>query len=428
MRWRFGDSNFSRLREIFDRSSIDDDFVEIVNGGRNFDDIHSTECANICVGRTVFAVNGDEIVDYNRLIPRYNHALEYFLNILFPKNLNCISCKKPISKSNSYSLCKDCYEKVGLLKYTCSKCSKPIVRSVVNKDDGESRIEGTKENIRKGTRGCIREGFKEGIRSGKHIINNQKSRDICEVFDSNKRGIKTKDARERLLSRFSNKNRQNRSSYMNDGCDFCRERNFTFDKNISCFSYNEVSTSFILPLKYSRKTFLAEITSRIMIEKLKFEDEIGNINLNEIDYIMAVPLSDKRIKKRGFNQSEILAREISHHFVIPYFSGIKRTKNTKRLFSLNMDDRKKELEGAFSVDEKAYLIDLDEKSCLFYLNDFNVNETKKMQRHTINILKNSNVLLVDDIFTTGSTLNEISKELKKVQVAQIYTMTVLIKN
>lgn len=421
MKWRIGNSNLSRLREMFDRSSGDDDFSEIVNGSRNLEDIHLTECVRIGAVETGIAY-------YNRLIPRYSRELEFFLNILFPKNLNCISCKKPISKSNPYSLCKDCYEKVGLLKYTCSRCSKPIVREF-RKDDIKEK------NAIEGEFG--KDDFK---------AKNARERNL------GKGDFKAKDARERLLSRFSNENRHNCSCCMNDGCDFCRERNFTFDKNISCFSYNEVSKNFILPLKYNRKTFLAEITSRIMIEKLKFEDEIGNINLNEIDYIIAVPLSDKRIKKRGFNQSEILAREISHHFAIPYFSGLKRTKNTKRLFSLNMDERKKELEGAFTVDEKYYLFDLNEKSCLFYLNDMNCNEnkknamndelqitkgnieikknmdSKKIQSYRFNILKNSNVLLIDDIFTTGSTLDEISKELKKAGVSHIYTMTMLIKN
>lgn len=176
-----------------------------------------------------------------------------------------------------------------------------------------------------------------------------------------------------------------------EGCTYCLNKGFYFDKVISCVEYTEISKKIIFGLKYNSKTYLSKYISIIMKEKLELE----NI---KFDYILFVPLHKKRLRQRGFNQAEKIANNLSNIIDVPVIDIIDRRYNTRRLYKLGKEDRINELKNAFTI--KSNIIDL----------------------------KNKNVLLVDDIFTTGSTVNEISKILKinglnKVFIATFLTRT-----
>ena len=175
------------------------------------------------------------------------------------------------------------------------------------------------------------------------------------------------------------------------GCSYCFNKSFYFDKSISCIEYSDISKSMILGFKYKNKTYMAKYISNIMKEKLDLE----NI---EFDYITFVPLHKKRMRKRGFNQSEKIAKELSKIINIPILDCIYRKSNTNRLYNLNRQERKIELKNAFLVKEN------------------------------INYANGKNILLIDDIFTTGSTVNEISKLLRLNNVNRIFVMTLLTKS
>ena len=133
---------------------------------------------------------------------------------------------------------------------------------------------------------------------------------------------------------------------------------------------------------------MSSIIANIMKEKL----ETQNI---KYDYILYVPLHKKREIKRGFNQSRLIAKKLGKLENIRVLDSIYRKKNTTKLFKLTNEERSKEVKNAFD----------------FY--------------ESINLCKNRNVLIVDDIFTTGSTVNEISKMLKLIGVKKIYICTFL---
>lgn len=173
-----------------------------------------------------------------------------------------------------------------------------------------------------------------------------------------------------------------------DRCSYCLNKGFYFDKVISCVEYTEISKKIIFGLKYNNKTYLSKYISIIMKEKLELENV-------KFDYILFVPLHKKRLRKRGFNQAEKIADNLSKIINIPVIDGIGRRYNTRRLYKLGKEDRVNELKNAFII--KNNIIDL----------------------------KNKNVLLVDDIFTTGSTVNEISKVLKINGVNKIVVATFL---
>lgn len=171
-------------------------------------------------------------------------------------------------------------------------------------------------------------------------------------------------------------------------CNYCYNKTFYFDKVISCIEYDDISKKLVLDFKYKSKTYLCRYIALLMKEKLLLEDI-------KFDYILFVPLHKKRLKQRGFNQSEKIANKLGELLDIPVIDCISREKNTKRLYRLNKEEREKELKNGFKVKEN------------------------------INLIKNKNILLIDDIFTTGSTSNEISKVLKINSVNSICILTLL---
>lgn len=171
-------------------------------------------------------------------------------------------------------------------------------------------------------------------------------------------------------------------------CNYCYNKTFYFDKVISCIEYDNISKRLILDFKYKSKTYLCRYIARLMEEKFLMEGI-------KADYILFVPLHKKRLKKRGFNQAEKIANKLSDLIHIPVLDCISRVKDTRRLYKLNKQDREKELKNVFEI------------------------------KDNIRLIENKNVILIDDIFTTGSTVNEISKVLKMNSVNSICIFTLL---
>ncbi|CEN77355.1 phosphoribosyl transferase [[Clostridium] sordellii] len=172
------------------------------------------------------------------------------------------------------------------------------------------------------------------------------------------------------------------------GCPSCLNKSYYFDKAISCIEYDELSKKIVFGFKYNNKTFMSRYIANIINEKIYTE----HINY---DYILYVPLHKSRERKRGFNQARLISNELSKITNIEVLDIINRSKKTERLFKLKNEERTKELKNAFSTDDR------------------------------IRICKNKKVLLIDDIFTTGSTVNEISKLLKINGVDKVYVCTFL---
>ncbi len=175
-----------------------------------------------------------------------------------------------------------------------------------------------------------------------------------------------------------------------------------------------------------------------MRDKLEFEQLSA-------DYIIPVPLHKKRMRTRGFNQAEKIASYLSDYTEIPIIDCIKRNRNTKRLYALNKFQREKELKNAFEVKDGSEEI-IGKKIILvddIFTTGTTVNEiSKKLKIYgvdeiivlTFEVKDGSEeiigkkIILVDDIFTTGTTVNEISKKLKIYGVDEIIVLTFLTRN
>lgn len=116
--------------------------------------------------------------------------------------------------------------------------------------------------------------------------------------------------------------------------------------------------------------------------------------LRSCDIIIPVPISKKRNKQRGYNQSLLIARELSKKTNIELLNNcLYKTKNVIEQSKLSKEERIKNIQGVYKLKRPEKLI-------------------------------NKRILLVDDIFTTGSTAKECCKTLKLIDTKEIYVLTI----
>jgi ComF family protein len=122
---------------------------------------------------------------------------------------------------------------------------------------------------------------------------------------------------------------------------------------------------------------------------------LNQVDLSELlfDTIIPVPLHPKRLRKRGFNQAVLLGKILSRKTGRPMpLKALRRIRNTVPQVELHHSERQKNVRGAFAVRDPAVIAD-------------------------------RNVLLVDDVFTTGATVNECARVLKKSGAGAVYVLT-----
>ena len=306
--------------------------------------------------------------------------LSLIMDFFFPQNITCLICQKPIDPNNTYSLCKDCFEEMTFIKEECPKCGKPVINRMNFEKDDDEEDKFTDEDIKEIEDNCIILTGNSESKDAVHLNIDDDEEYILEKFEEYKDGYGV------------NKNKDLSSSKVEySRCKFCENKNFYFDRAISCIEYCDKSKVLVLSLKYYGNTYMSRYIAQVMRDKLEFEQISA-------DYIIPVPLHKKRMRTRGFNQAEKIASYLSDYTEIPIIDCIKRNRNTKRLYALNKFQREKELKNAFEVKDGS--------------------EKIKCKR----------VLLIDDIFTTGTTVNEISKKLKIYGVDEIIVLTFLTRN
>jgi len=160
-------------------------------------------------------------------------------------------------------------------------------------------------------------------------------------------------------------------------CRWCWRHQPKFSKARSIASYELTLRQAIHLFKYEKKIVMAKHFAELM------KDTAPKLfDLSDYNYIIPVPLHKSRYEERGFNQSELLARELENLFDIPLHLGnLVRVKDTRPQFSLETREEK--------------LTNVQDA--------FEVREPEKIEW--------KNILLVDDIFTTGATVSEIAKTL-----------------
>lgn len=181
----------------------------------------------------------------------------------------------------------------------------------------------------------------------------------------------------------------------NEYCVDCQHSNFAYTYGLSLWAYNKYIKHSIANFKNNNKREFADYYIDEIIKV--YGDKIRSMN---IDALVPVPLHKSKYMKRGYNQAEILAKGISDMLNIKLISDlIIREKKTLSQKDLNDRDRFKNLQSAFRINDNKY------KS---YSKQFR------------------NIMLVDDIYTTGSTIESCSKVLLSYGVEKIYFITLSI--
>lgn len=112
-----------------------------------------------------------------------------------------------------------------------------------------------------------------------------------------------------------------------------------------------------------------------------------------VDLVVPVPLADDRLAERGFNQAELLARPLSWLLRVPLHSWeLQRNRATPKQVGRTFEARYQNIQGAFSAEET--------------------------------LVKGKRMLLVDDVMTTGATLNAAAAALKAAGADTVYAITV----
>jgi len=145
-------------------------------------------------------------------------------------------------------------------------------------------------------------------------------------------------------------------------------------------------------IKFENNEFLAE-TVGDTLASLRFQEHPF---FKTIDYWTSVPLHPQKLKKRGFNQATLLFEPFFKGTDVHYIDIVSRIKNTIPLFQMSKDERLNEIKESFCINEK-------------YNKDDITNKT---------------LVLCDDIYTTGTTINELKSVLEQLPFNEIKTITV----
>ncbi|MGX8773647.1 MAG: ComF family protein [Bacillota bacterium] len=203
-------------------------------------------------------------------------------------------------------------------------------------------------------------------------------------------------------------------------CYDCKERSHFFTRGWSCLSYGLHEREIMMDIKYNGKGYLARKMGDVMYDRMEvLIDEARQGGVKPFDVVIPVPVGRKRLVKRGYNQSELMARQLVRRWadadrkadrdrVVGGGQGagvaatcprlekhvLVRGRDTVMLRSLNPEERRLALRDAFAVEQR-------------------------LRRR----IEGRSVLLIDDIYTTGATADACSKTLLEAGASEVYLLT-----
>lgn len=172
-------------------------------------------------------------------------------------------------------------------------------------------------------------------------------------------------------------------------CPACLKRPLYFDRAFSPCAYDGVVKELIHEFKYNQKEHLGSTLAQLMSDFIKEY----NLPVEYMDYIIPVPLHKTRRRQREFNQAHTLSKHLAREFNKEVRdSCLMRVRNTKTQTELEPHRRFTNVEGSFRVENRE-------------------------------LVKGKNILLVDDVLTTGATSSEAARCLKSAGARIVFVMT-----
>ena len=177
-------------------------------------------------------------------------------------------------------------------------------------------------------------------------------------------------------------------------CHDCLTMEHVYDRGLSVWLHKPPVNHAIYQLKYHNQRYFAKYFAQEICEK--YEEEIRRWRPQAL---IPVPLHKKRRRRRGYNQAELLADEIGKILEVPVIPNlVNRVHYTGYQKKLDPRGRKKNLEHAFAPNEKF------------------IHFPKDFRR----------VIIIDDIYTTGNTVDQVAKILKLLGIQKVYFLTISI--
>ena len=171
-------------------------------------------------------------------------------------------------------------------------------------------------------------------------------------------------------------------------CGICIKKKMPFSMARSVGIYEGILMEAIHRFKYNGKTSMAKPLAGMMADALE-----TRLDKSCFDLIVAVPLHRARLRERRFNQSLLMAKEIARICNMPVdYLNLKRTCATEPQVNLKGKERLKNVRNAFSAADKG-------------------------------VFKGKRILLIDDVYTTGATIMECSRVLKRAGAESIFVFT-----
>jgi len=161
-------------------------------------------------------------------------------------------------------------------------------------------------------------------------------------------------------------------------CFDCKAINPDFDKVVSSVVYNELSEQLVFGLKYNDRIDYSEIIAEFIKTSMLKESDLPDI-------LIPIPLHKNKLKKRGFNQATLIAKKLAQKLNIPIeYNLLSKIKDNISQSGLDREERFSNVANVYKINDKF-------KSSI----------------------KSKHICIVDDVITTGATVNECAKLLKK---------------
>lgn len=174
----------------------------------------------------------------------------------------------------------------------------------------------------------------------------------------------------------------------NSVCSDCNRQRFSFDRSLSPCVYEGVIRELIHKFKYQNKEHLSSLLAKLLIEFIcQYRIDLDIFNL-----AIPIPLDIIRLREREFNQSELIARKVAGEFSLPLScSNLWRKYHRAAQMELKEEERRENVKGCFALrNPKA--------------------------------VKGKNIILIDDVITTGATCSEAAAVLKTAGAGSVWVL------
>lgn len=175
-----------------------------------------------------------------------------------------------------------------------------------------------------------------------------------------------------------------RRMHLNTVCFECKDYSPAYEKAVSAMVYKDGAVSLVYKYK-NGKAYLKEYFADLVVPKCR--------DLKDAEYVCYVPMTEKAVFKRGYNQAKLLAEALAERLALPVLEGaLRKIKETEEQKTLSKKERVDNLKGCFRADK--------------------------------NVVGGKTLILVDDVMTTGATAEAAVTELKKRGASKVYLATV----